>query len=179
MTRIPEGVGWTALLTAYGRAQESRETVKLFDDPLASMFVAAVADAGVSNGGKLPRLAPAVDDGSSALWNAFRFYFCERTPFYDQRVLRAVEDGCHQVVLLAAGLTAARSGSACQTMQRSSSLTRLLSWTSSRRSWTSMRWSRHVAGYRCPSISWMTGRRHCCRPGSTRRARRSGSPRDS
>ncbi len=104
MTRIPEGVGWTALLTAYGRAQESRETAKLFDDPLASMSVAAVADAGVSNGGKLPRLGPAVDDGSSALWNAFRFYFCERTPFYDQRVLRAVEDGCHQVVLLAAGL---------------------------------------------------------------------------
>ena len=104
MTRLPEGVGWTALLTAYGRAQESREATKLFDDPLASMFLAAVTDAGVSNGGKLPRLGPAVDDGSSALWNAFRFYFCERTPFYDQRVLRAVEDGCRQVVLVAAGL---------------------------------------------------------------------------
>ena len=101
MTRIPEGVGWTALLTAYGRAQESREAAKLFDDPLASMFLAAVTEAGVSNGGKLPQSGPAVDDGSSALWNAFRFYFCERTPFYDQRVLRAVEDGCRQVVLVA------------------------------------------------------------------------------
>jgi O-methyltransferase involved in polyketide biosynthesis len=107
MTRIPEGVGWTALLTAYGRAQDSREAAKLFDDPLAPLFLAAIADAGVSNGGKLPRLGPAVDDGSSALWNAFRFYFCARTPFYDQRVL---------------------------------------SWTSSRRYWTSMRWSRRVAG---------------------------------
>jgi O-methyltransferase involved in polyketide biosynthesis len=45
-----------------------------------------------------------VDDGSSALWNAFRFYFCERTPFYDQHVLRAAADGCRQVVLVAAGL---------------------------------------------------------------------------
>jgi methyltransferase (TIGR00027 family) len=104
MTGIPEGVGWTALLTAYGRAQESREAASLFGDPLAAMFVAAVADAGDSDGGGLPRLGPAVDDGSSALWNAFRFYFCERTPFYDQRVLRAVEDGCRQVVLVAAGL---------------------------------------------------------------------------
>jgi methyltransferase (TIGR00027 family) len=104
MTRIPEGVGWTALLTAYGRAQESSEAKKLFDDPLASTFLAAVTDAGASNGGKLPRLGPAVDDGSSALWNAFRFYFCERTPFYDQRVLDAVAGGCRQVVLVAAGL---------------------------------------------------------------------------
>jgi methyltransferase (TIGR00027 family) len=104
MTRIPEGVGWTALLTAYSRAQESHEAAKLFDDPPASLFLAAVTDAGVSNGGKLPRLGPAVDDGSSALWNAFRFYFCERTPFYDQHVLHAVADGCRQVVLAAAGL---------------------------------------------------------------------------
>jgi O-methyltransferase involved in polyketide biosynthesis len=52
VTRIPEGVGWTALLTAYGRAQESHEG----------------------------------------------------TPFYDQHVLRAVEDGCRQVALVAAGL---------------------------------------------------------------------------
>jgi methyltransferase (TIGR00027 family) len=104
MTRIPEGVGWTALLTAYGRAQESREAAKLFDDPLASTFLAAVTDERASGAGKLPRLGPAVDDGSSALWNAFRFYFCERTPFYDQHVLRAVKDGCRQVVLVAAGL---------------------------------------------------------------------------
>jgi O-methyltransferase involved in polyketide biosynthesis len=34
MTRVPEGVGWTALLTAYGRAQESRAAAKLFDGTL-------------------------------------------------------------------------------------------------------------------------------------------------
>ena len=50
MTRIPEGVGWTALLTAYGRAQESREAAKRLDDPLASTFLAAVSDARVRPG---------------------------------------------------------------------------------------------------------------------------------
>ena len=104
MARIPEGVGWTALLTAYSRAQESRQAARLFDDPLAATFVAAVTDAEASNGSGLPRLGPAIDDGSSALWNAFRFYFCERTPFYDQHVVRATAAGCRQVVLVAAGL---------------------------------------------------------------------------
>jgi len=104
MNRIPEGVGWTALLTAYARVQEARETTKLFDDPLAAMFIAAASDAEVSDQGKLPRLGPAVDDNSSALWNGFRFYICERTPFYDEHVLRAVAAGCRQVVLVAAGL---------------------------------------------------------------------------
>lgn len=104
MARIPEGVGWTALLTAYGRAQESRQTARLFEDPLAAAFVAAVTDARTSSGSRLPRLGPAVDDGSSALWNAFRFYFCERTPFFDQHVVQAIAAGCCQVVLVAAGL---------------------------------------------------------------------------
>jgi len=49
-------------------ARRSRaRAAKLFDDPLAAMFLAAVTDEGVSNGGKLPRLGPAVDDGSSAV----------------------------------------------------------------------------------------------------------------
>jgi methyltransferase (TIGR00027 family) len=64
----------------------------------------AADDTGTSAGRRLPRLGPAVDDGSSALWNAFQFYFCERTPFYDQLVLSAAADGCRQVVLVAAGL---------------------------------------------------------------------------
>jgi len=53
---------------------------------------------------ELPRLGPAVDHDSSTLWNAFRFYFSQRTPFYDDRILRAVGTGCRQVVLLGAGL---------------------------------------------------------------------------
>lgn len=103
-TKLPTGVGWTAFLTAYSRAQESREPAALFDDPIASMFIAAVAGSETIDDGEFPRLGPAVDDGSSLLWEAFRFYFCVRTPFYDQVVLRAVEAGCRQVVLLAAGL---------------------------------------------------------------------------
>ena len=103
MTEIPVGVGWTALLTAYGRAQESREEHALFDDPLASLFIEAVTGkAGDSEG--LPRLGPASDDHPSSLWDAWRFYFCHRTPFYDKRVQQAVDEGCSQVVLLAAGL---------------------------------------------------------------------------
>jgi methyltransferase (TIGR00027 family) len=101
---IPAGVGWTALLTAYGRAQESREEEGLFSDPFAAMFIDAVSGAATAGSDDLPRLGPAVDDGSSTLWNAWRFYFSQRTPFYDQRILEAVKDGCEQVVLLAAGL---------------------------------------------------------------------------
>ena len=101
---LPAGVGWTALLTAYGRAQERRESKPLFSDPLAAAFIDAVNGDGVRDDGKLPRLGPAVDDDSSTLWTAFRFYFTQRTPFYDQRLLSAVEAGCRQVVLLGAGL---------------------------------------------------------------------------
>jgi methyltransferase (TIGR00027 family) len=101
---LPAGVGWTALLTAYGRAQESRQIERLFSDPLAAAFVEAVKSQGERRDGKLPRLGPAVDDDSSSLWNAFRFYFTQRIPFYDQQILTAVGAGCQQVVLLGAGL---------------------------------------------------------------------------
>lgn len=104
---VPEGVGWTALLTAYGRAQESRRPDRLFHDALALAVVEAVSGQGGAYSdanGRLPRLGPASDDGSSDLWNAFRSYFTLRTPFYDQCVLQAVTDGFRQVVLLAAGL---------------------------------------------------------------------------
>ena len=36
---VSAGVGWTALLTAYGRAQESREQNALFDDPVARVYL--------------------------------------------------------------------------------------------------------------------------------------------
>lgn len=102
--KLPSGVGWTALLTAYGRAQESRQAERLFDDPLAAAFVEAVNSHGERGDGELPRLGPAVDDDSSTLWTGWRFYFTQRTPFYDQGILSAVRAGCRQVVLLGAGL---------------------------------------------------------------------------
>jgi len=101
---IPAGVGWTALLTAYGRAQESRDPGGLVCDPFASMFIQALSGGRVSGGDGLPRLGPAVDDRSSTLWTAWRFYFSQRTPFYDQRIMHAIGEGAQQVVLLAAGL---------------------------------------------------------------------------
>jgi O-methyltransferase involved in polyketide biosynthesis len=82
--RIPAGVGWPALLTAYGRAQESREAGGLISDPFAPLFIEAASGDGVAGAGDLPRLGPAVDDGSSALWNAWQFYSAQRTVFYDQ-----------------------------------------------------------------------------------------------
>jgi methyltransferase (TIGR00027 family) len=102
ITEIPEGVGWTALLTAYSRAQESRAAGRLFDDPLAAEFIAAVHGAEKDTGAEFPRLGPAKDDDSSSLWNGFRFYFTQRTPFYD-RLIRAGA-GHGQVVMLGAGL---------------------------------------------------------------------------
>jgi methyltransferase (TIGR00027 family) len=102
--KVPTGVGWTSLLTAYGRAQESRRATRVFDDPFASMFIGAVSGAGAVDDGPFPRLGPAVDDGSSSLWESLQFYFCTRTPFYDQQLLDAVAAGCRQVVVVGAGL---------------------------------------------------------------------------
>lgn len=101
---IPAGVGWTALLTAYSRAQESRQPDRLFEDDLATAFVTAVHGVDADGGADLPRLGPAKDDDSSTFWNASRFYFAQRTPFYDRHILSAVDDGCGQVVILGAGL---------------------------------------------------------------------------
>jgi methyltransferase (TIGR00027 family) len=101
---VPAGVGWTALLTAYSRAQESREADRLFEDALATAFVAVAHGADIEGGTNLPRLGPAKDDGSSTLWNAFSFYFTQRTPFYDGHIAAAAVAGCEQVVMLGAGL---------------------------------------------------------------------------
>jgi methyltransferase (TIGR00027 family) len=80
------------------------EAEPLFSDSLAKEFVAAAISAVVPDSAQLPRLGPARDDGSSTLWDAFRFYFTQRTPFYDRQVLQAVAAGCRQVAVLGAGL---------------------------------------------------------------------------
>lgn len=59
---VPAGVGWTALLTAYSRAQESRGTDPLFEDSLATAFVRAVHGADLDGRADLPRLGPANAD---------------------------------------------------------------------------------------------------------------------
>ncbi|MFJ6985542.1 MULTISPECIES: SAM-dependent methyltransferase [unclassified Streptomyces] len=104
MTTIPTGVGWTALLTAYGRAQEAEEKEPRFRDLLAVEAVREVVGVSGDIHAPLPRLGPARDDGSSPLWDMFRFYFAQRTIFYDRHILEAVRAGCRQVVLLGAGM---------------------------------------------------------------------------
>ncbi|OBA61811.1 hypothetical protein A5647_10890 [Mycobacterium sp. 1100029.7] len=96
-------MGWTGLMTAYSRAQESIRENRMFTDPLATAIVAAASNVEPVNYPRLPRLGPAKDDGSSTLWNLLSFYFTQRTPFYDRRLLSAIDAGCRQVVLLGAG----------------------------------------------------------------------------
>lgn len=101
---LPPGVGWTALLTCYARAQEQRRPDRAFEDPWAGAVIDAVL--GASDGG-LPRLGPARDDGSSVLWEMFAAYFgAGRTPFFDAQVRAGVAAGAEQVVALAAGMDA-------------------------------------------------------------------------
>jgi methyltransferase (TIGR00027 family) len=102
--QLPPGVTRTAVLTCYARAQESRSDSPLFQDPLADYFVSAATGVDSSPGSQLPRLGPARDDGSSALWNSLHWTFAGRTPFFDQQVMDAVGRGVRQVVLLAAGM---------------------------------------------------------------------------
>lgn len=98
------GMGWASLLAAYGSVQRPRRDGRLFDDPLSSAFIGSVA-AGVSGTSEQPsQSGPSEDEGSSILWETFRFYFSTRRPFYDRWLEHGIARGHRQVVLLAAGL---------------------------------------------------------------------------
>ncbi|MGW4488030.1 SAM-dependent methyltransferase [Amycolatopsis sp. NPDC004368] len=101
--RLPEGVGLTALITAYARAQESRRADRLFADVPAERFVARMLDVDVS-AGVLPAFGPAREDRPSELWLGLSALFAGRTGFYDRYVAERLAAGCRQVVLLGAGL---------------------------------------------------------------------------
>ncbi|MCY1141439.1 SAM-dependent methyltransferase [Actinoplanes sp. Pm04-4] len=105
-TGPPDGVETTALITAYARAQETRRPDRLFTDSKAAAFVEAAAGAAITGSGRLPRLGPARDDGSSALWTSLGTYFTVRTPFYDNALIAAAAAGCRQAVILGAGMDA-------------------------------------------------------------------------
>ena len=99
------GMGKTALGVARVRAEESRRLDRLFDDPYAQAFLEAAPGAfseeeravsgGLSSSGAL-----------AALGTAFYLHGVIRTRFFDDYLLTACVAGCHQVVLLAAGLDA-------------------------------------------------------------------------
>lgn len=97
-------MGWTAFTTARGRAQESLRADRLFDDPLAGVFLEEAIAAQARDGAEGIRVRPVHREGISRLADIFGYYFMIRTPFYDERVVRAVGTGCGQVVLLGAGL---------------------------------------------------------------------------
>lgn len=96
----PTGVGKTALGVAMVRAEESRRSDRLFDDPYAAAFLAAAP--GVF---EREQRAAAAGVGDMAAWGAaFWSHAVIRTRFFDDWLLDAVHRGIHQVVLLAAGL---------------------------------------------------------------------------
>ncbi len=92
LSKVPDGVGRTALGVARIRATESRRPDRLFEDPYASGFVAAAP-------GALPE-----NRGPTGLGAALSFQVVIRTRFFDDYLLAACAAGHHQVVLLAAGL---------------------------------------------------------------------------
>jgi methyltransferase (TIGR00027 family) len=95
----PSGVGETAVGAAMMRSDESARRDRLFDDPYAATFVAAVPDAFAD--GPEPG-----DPEIAALTDAFRAHVAIRTRFYDDYLRTACARGCQQVVVLAAGLDA-------------------------------------------------------------------------
>lgn len=95
------GVGKTAIGVAMVRARETRQANRLFDDPYAEAFLAACPDA-------FPEERQIRDEshgqGLAAVGAAFFVHGALRTRFFDDHLLAATTNGCHQVVLLAAGL---------------------------------------------------------------------------
>jgi methyltransferase (TIGR00027 family) len=92
------GVSETALGAAEMRAEERLRPDPLFDDPYAAAFVAAA-----------PPLFPDVpttanQDALAALIAESVAEIAVRTRFFDDCALAAAAAGCHQVVLLGAGL---------------------------------------------------------------------------
>jgi len=92
------GVPKTALGVARIRAGESRRDDRLFDDPYAAAFVAAMPDAYAAD--------TARDDAARSVGARIALHVVVRTKFYDDYLLTAASDGIRQVVLLAAGLDA-------------------------------------------------------------------------
>ena len=94
--RVLTGVPKTALGVARIRAGESKRPDRLFDDPYAAAFVAAMPEAYAD---EAPR-----DETAKTIGARIALQVVVRTKFYDDYLLAATADGVRQVVLLAAGL---------------------------------------------------------------------------
>jgi methyltransferase (TIGR00027 family) len=93
-------VGWTAFGVAWTRARESVRADRLFDDPLAAEFIAAVAPYAPT---EIPPIDGPEQDGFLHLLADF---IAIRTRFFDDFFAEAAEAGARQLVILAAGLDA-------------------------------------------------------------------------
>ncbi len=90
-------LGQTAVEVAMVRARESERPDRLFDDPYAAAFVAAL--------GATPADEAAADAQTpEAARAALALQIAIRTRFFDDQLIDACSIGCRQVVLLAAGL---------------------------------------------------------------------------
>jgi methyltransferase (TIGR00027 family) len=90
------GVPKTALGVARVRAGESARSDRLFNDPYAAAFVAAMPQAYAD--------AAERSDAARAIGARIAVQVVVRTRFYDDYLLAGTSEGIHQVVLLAAGL---------------------------------------------------------------------------
>jgi methyltransferase (TIGR00027 family) len=97
---VDEGVGRTALLVAAARAIETHRSDSLAADPYAELFVRAAR----SSAGWPVRPADVPDLDADPVWGRLGRYFGLRTRVLDDFLLRAVDSGIRQVVLLGAGL---------------------------------------------------------------------------
>jgi methyltransferase (TIGR00027 family) len=93
----PSGVSETAFNVAQAREEESQRSDRLFDDPLASAFVAARREPQ----GEVTQSPDAVD-----LRPILHPYVAVRTRFFDDALLEATAASIQQVVILGAGLDA-------------------------------------------------------------------------
>ncbi|WP_188191041.1 SAM-dependent methyltransferase [Nonomuraea sp. SYSU D8015] len=89
------GIGATALGVAFLRARENRRPDRLFADPYAELFLAAVAASSPWAGGNAAEFLQVMTEQVSV-----------RTRFLDDALLAAARGGCDQVVLLACGMDA-------------------------------------------------------------------------
>ncbi|KAA0021413.1 SAM-dependent methyltransferase [Antrihabitans cavernicola] len=92
-----DGVARTALGVAMARARESERPDRMFDDPLAAVFVSASGD---SVGRNIDALAPEARQAVVAMYH----WVTARTRFLDGVCAAAVDDGLDQVVIVGAGL---------------------------------------------------------------------------
>lgn len=90
------GVPKTALGVARIRAGESKRPDRLFDDPFAASFVAAMPDAFAGDADRT--------DDAKRVGARIALHVVIRTRFYDDYLLAATADGIRQIGLLAAGL---------------------------------------------------------------------------